>query len=258
MRNRGLTFVQKGSFSAALADYDRAIPLDGKNELLYYNRGQAYEKQGLLTGAADDFRKALEIKPDFADADAALKRVTGEGGSTQAGGTPDPDWEACAGDDDDKAIVGCTKVLARGDKETSGTRASAYYNRGVSYRNKSDDDKALADYEMSVQLNPQYANPYNGRANIKADRNDIESALADYSEALRLEPKNAQFLRNRGLTYFKKGDYAAARADYDLSLDGNPKNAFTWYNRAETLGEARREGSRDRRLPQGARGRPEP
>ena len=233
LRNRGLTFVQKGSLSAALADYDRAIPLDRKNELLYYNRGQVYEKQGLITSAAADFRKALEIKPTLADAEAALKRVTGEAGPTQA--ATDSEWEACAGEDDEKSIAGCTKVLARGDKETAGTRASAYYNRGVSYRNKSDDDRALADYEMSIQLNPQYANPYNGRGNVKADRNDLDGALADYNEALRLDPKNAQFLRNRGLTFFKKGDYASARGDYDLSLEGNAKNAFTWYNRGEAL-----------------------
>jgi tetratricopeptide (TPR) repeat protein len=234
LRNRGLTFVQKGSLSAALADYDRAIPLDRKNELLYYNRGQVYEKQGLVTSAEADFRKSLEIKPDFADADTALKRVTG-GGQATATASSDPDWEACAGADDDKSIAGCANVLARGDKETTGTRASAHYNRGVSYRNKSDDEKALADYEAALALNPQYASPYNGRGNIKADRNDLDGALADYNEALRLDPRNAQFLRNRGLTLFKKGDYAAARADYDLSIESDAKNAFTWYNRAETL-----------------------
>ena len=62
-----------------------------------------------------------------------------------------------------------------GNRETKSNQAIANYNRGVSYRNKGDNEKALADYERALKLNPKYANAYNGRANIKADLGDLEA-----------------------------------------------------------------------------------
>jgi tetratricopeptide (TPR) repeat protein len=154
-------------------------------------------------------------------------------------------WTACAGSDDDNAIAGCSKVIARGSKESRANLAIAYYNRGVSNHNKGDVEKALADYEAALALNPDYANPYNGRANIKADRGDLAGALTDYDQALKREPMNARFLRNRGLTHAKKDDLTAGLADLDRAVGLDPTSPLAVFNRGEIF---EKQGDRVRAL----------
>ena len=59
----------------------------------------------------------------------------------------DAAWTACESEDDNPgAIVGCTKVIQRGSKETKGDLAIAYTNRGLSYAATGEPLKAIADY----------------------------------------------------------------------------------------------------------------
>jgi len=58
-----------GDLSGAMADYSKAIEIDPKNKLAYFNRGDL--KKRLLVdykGAIDDFSKAIEIDPNYTSA----------------------------------------------------------------------------------------------------------------------------------------------------------------------------------------------
>jgi tetratricopeptide (TPR) repeat protein len=63
-------------------------------------------------------------------------------------GNPDVPW--------DDQIVACTSVIASG--KYSGKHATwAYNNRGVAYQAKGDNDRAIADYNQAIALDPKYA-----------------------------------------------------------------------------------------------------
>lgn len=108
--NRGILLMRQGNNSRALSDYERAINLapglrqakvnlgaalynlkrypeamTALNEGIgtenpeakavgYYNRGLTHEKLGNVQMAYEDFRSALELKPDFTQATAQLAR----------------------------------------------------------------------------------------------------------------------------------------------------------------------------------------
>lgn len=110
----------------------------------------------------------------------------------------------------------------------------AFNNRGNAYQSKGDYDHALADYNQSIQIDPNQAYPYNGRANAYAAKQDYAHALADYAQAIRLSPQYTLALLNRGNTYAAMGDYDHAVADYTTIIQIDPKNAGGYFPRGRT------------------------
>lgn len=73
--NKGAAFIYQQKYSEAKVELDKAIEL-GSMDLFaaYYNRGLALERLGDLTPAYWDYRKSLELNPQFSDAERALDR----------------------------------------------------------------------------------------------------------------------------------------------------------------------------------------
>ena len=72
--NRGNLLFMSRIFDQAITEYTRAIELDlPKLYIAFYNRGLTYEKMGELEKAADDYRHALELMPDWSRAREKLE-----------------------------------------------------------------------------------------------------------------------------------------------------------------------------------------
>jgi len=67
--NRGAVLIKLSRFSEANADLDRAVSLASLNlHVIFYNRGQAREHVGDLSGACADYKLALSLQPNYAPA----------------------------------------------------------------------------------------------------------------------------------------------------------------------------------------------
>jgi tetratricopeptide (TPR) repeat protein len=95
-------------------------------------------------------------------------------------------------------------------------------NRGFGYALKNDYDRAIADYDRSIEIDPKSAKAFDLRGNAYRDRHDEEHAIADYDQAIKLDPNTAVALRDRGLAYRAKHDYDHALADYNEALRIDP------------------------------------
>jgi superkiller protein 3 len=60
----------------AVTAYQQAIQANPKLALAYNNLGAAYERQGKRSQAIDEYRRALQIDPGYADAKRNLSRLT--------------------------------------------------------------------------------------------------------------------------------------------------------------------------------------
>jgi tetratricopeptide (TPR) repeat protein len=56
--------------------------------------------------------------------------------------------------DPDRRIRACTMVLKRGKRESRKDRFVTYTNRGVAYVDKGQYDRAIADFDQAIRLNP--------------------------------------------------------------------------------------------------------
>jgi tetratricopeptide (TPR) repeat protein len=129
----------------------------------------------------------------------------------------------------DLRINGCTAAIQSGRLSGKGL-ISAFNNRCWAYNDKGESDRALADCNEAIRLDPKYAAADNNRGNAYRAKGDLDRAIADYNEAIRLDPKFALAYNNRGNAYWDKGDLDRAIADYNaIRLDS--KYALAYNNR---------------------------
>jgi tetratricopeptide (TPR) repeat protein len=112
------------------------------------------------------------------------------------------------------------------------------YNSGTGYLEKGDYDRAIADYNESIRLNPNnyLAFGHRGFAYLRkgnAGGCDLcnDQGIADFSESIRLNPNNDVAFRYRGFLYLTKGNYDQAIADINESIRLNPSNDVAFRNR---------------------------
>jgi tetratricopeptide (TPR) repeat protein len=74
--NRGNIFFMGEVYEQAVAEYDHAIELNlSKLHIAYFNRGLAYEKLGEYHKAGEDYRKAMDLSPQWQLPRARLERL---------------------------------------------------------------------------------------------------------------------------------------------------------------------------------------
>jgi tetratricopeptide (TPR) repeat protein len=149
------------------------------------------------------------------------------------------DRETCTKAAGDESIAACTRAIATGQ----GNLAWAYANRCLASARKQDHDRAIADCDQAIKLDPRYARAYNNRAVAYFHKGDKDRAIADYDQAIKLDPKDARTYNNRGITYRDKGDNDRAIADFDQAIRLDP--AFTMAYTSRGLAYERK-GDRDR------------
>ena len=92
-------------------------------------------------------------------------------------------------------------------------------------------EKAVVAYDTAIRLQPDYAEVYNNRGNIKTGLGSHDAALDDYNEAIRLNPNFAEVYSNRGTMKFRLGKYAEALADLNDAIRLQPDFMNAYINR---------------------------
>ncbi len=106
----------------------------------------------------------------------------------------------------------------------------AYNNRGIAFDNQGEFEQAIADYDQAIAINPKEASAFMNRGNAYAKQGEYEQALADYGRAIDLNPEYAIAFNNRGTAYFERGEYERAVAEYGQAIALNPEynSAFNY------------------------------
>ncbi|WP_245284248.1 tetratricopeptide repeat protein [Bradyrhizobium sp. WSM2254] len=129
----------------------------------------------------------------------------------------------------DEVIAGCSTAIKQNPK--SQNVSIAYHNRGSAWSAKGDYDKAIADFDKALRLNPKLASSYSNRGRAWAMKGDYDKAIPDMNESIRLNPKDAVAYQNRGTVFYHKGDYDKAIADWNESIRLNPREATAYSGR---------------------------
>ena len=158
--------VEMHDLDGALADANRAVKLAPDTMPVLASRGTLHGMRGEYEAAAPDFQAALERAPDVAELHADL------GTAYERGGKP---------------------------------------------------ELALPAYDRAIELDPTFAGAIGARCWVRVvlDR-ELDRAIADCERAMQLDPKDLNHYNSRGLARFRQKQYELAIADYDRSLGGAP------------------------------------
>ncbi|MEN3374985.1 MAG: hypothetical protein V7604_340, partial [Hyphomicrobiales bacterium] len=141
------------------------------------------------------------------------------------------DVAACAQDRvADLAIAGCSRIVEDA-KQKPKARGVAFYNRGNAHVLKGDHDKAIADFDEALKLEPKNASIYNNRGNARGDKGESDAATADFEAALKINPRYAAAYFNRGNALAAKGETERALKDYDAAIKNNKRNVNAYIAR---------------------------
>ncbi len=123
----------------------------------------------------------------------------------------DQQWAWCRDDNSARLIRACTAVIRSGH-QTPEDLARAYFNRGRAWSDKGQFDRAIADFDQAIRLDPEYPDAFNNRGVAYAGKGQFDRAIEDYDRAIALDPNYAIAIYNRGLAAQSLGrtDEAAA------------------------------------------------
>ncbi|MEG3863049.1 tetratricopeptide repeat protein [Microcoleus sp. herbarium12] len=109
--------------------------------------------------------------------------------------------------------------------------AEDFHELGINKAKERDFEGAIENFNRAIKLNPDYANAYNNRANVRHELGDSPGAIEDYTEAILLNPKCSDFHRNRGIISCELGDHRGAQADHSRAIQLNPNNDQAYNSR---------------------------
>ena len=225
--------LSQGRPGLALERVDAAIQANRRDARQYQTRGQAHVALGNLDAAESDFRRALEITPDFPDAHASLgARLLERGHPLQArshleralekrpAATP---WRY--------NLALCESRLGRKDVaerhlaavlQASPQWPPALNECGVLLLARGDHEASRRMLEAAVRIEPRFAEAWNHLGLVHLAQGDVAGAQAAFERCLSIDPANADALTNLGNAKRRAGDRAAAEDAYRRALDHRP------------------------------------
>ena len=96
--------------------------------------------------------------------------------------------------------------------------AEVYNNRGNVKNRLGCSDDAFADYDTAIRLNPHFAEAYHNRGVQKVLCEEFDAAIVDFTEAIRLNSDCAEAYAYRGVAKAELGNMDEARSDLQTAL----------------------------------------
>jgi tetratricopeptide (TPR) repeat protein len=212
-RNRGKAHAARKEFDLAIADDTDAIKLDPNDVVAHFQRAVAHASKGEVDQAIGDYGGVIRLEPGNVAArlDRAGLYVTSR-------------------KELDKAIDDYTAAGRLAPKDHR-----AFLGRGKVYLEQEAWGEAVKDFSEVIGLSPDCQPAYRHRAEAyfhtrASDKAAYDKALADDNKAVELDPKDPAARNHRGLVHFTKGHDDLAIADYRKAIDLDPKVAVVHYN----------------------------
>jgi Flp pilus assembly protein TadD len=127
----------------------------------------------------------------------------------------------CGDADPDARIIACSRLLQAKHTARS-NRIAALLGRAAAYLAKGDHDRAIADYERLLRLDPHSVSAFRGRAQAYLGKRELDKAMADLGKAIEIDPMSSQALIDRAGVHRVRGDLLAAREDLEAALRIDP------------------------------------
>jgi Tfp pilus assembly protein PilF len=116
------------------------------------------------------------------------------------------------------AIAECDEAIKLSGSVLGRNAGTGYVDRGRVYLAMGDLDRALANMDEAIRLDPS-ENAYVARGAVLTEKNELDRAIADFDEAVKIGSTLITAFAGRARVYEKKGERDKAIADYRKALE---------------------------------------
>ena len=203
---------------------NRLLEVDINNVEALLCRGNSRFKLGDKIGAIEDYSQALRLDPTNPEIYYQRSKVRDSMGDKEG-----------AFDDYSEIIKLAHNYVVIAPEYSKNYLTLAYNKRGKILSELGQKQKAVLDFTASIDLNPDYDQPYLGRGSALAALGMKSEAEKDYSKYLLFNPTDATSYYNRGVIRYQLGNLTAALKDYKQAIKLNSNLASAYYNQGIVL-----------------------
>ena len=238
---RGNMAYQEQNYAAAIRYYDEALAIDSAFVDALNNRGLAEMAQGLNDEAIYSFNTAIQLKPDYAE--AQLNYIKANLAVGQYYASLDG-LESLAKLWPDSSIIFFTRGLVYHEMKEDDKAMSSFKEAlaldptnieitvniaNIEYHNKNY-EKAIELLKTAIAKDANNAQSYNVLAMCYAGMNDYETAAGIIATAVSLDREDAYILNNQGFIALRLNNQAEAEKLFIQSMKRDPYNGWVYRN----------------------------
>jgi tetratricopeptide (TPR) repeat protein len=178
---------------------DPAPPSGTDDAASHLTLGQAHKKRGDLKAAIDEYRKAVQLKPHYAEAHSALGAAL------------------CDAGDHDSGAQECREAIRLNPDDFA-----ASYHLGNALYYKGDFSDAITHFRAAIRLKSDLLEARNNLANTFYTTGDLNAAITEFRELLKLAPTFPDAHNNLGNALYENGDIEGAIREYKEAIQLKP------------------------------------
>ena len=239
--NQAIQFHLKGNIPEAIKYYQYFIKKGFKDHRVFTNYGVILKNLGRLKEAELLYRKAIEIKPDFANAHSNLGNIFRDLGKLQeAESSYRKALELNPGLADAHLNIGTifkdlgklqeAEISFRKAIQIKPDFANAHSNLGTILRDLGKLEEAESSYHKAIEINPDLTEAHSNLGNIFRDLGKLKEAEISYRKAIKIKPDFADAHSNLGTILRDLGNIREAEASLRNAIELNPDLANAHYN----------------------------
>jgi len=208
----GVCYRALDQLDLAVKNYKKALAIKPDYAETHYNLGNTLKQLDQLKQAVKHYEKAIAINPDYAKAHGNLGYTFQELGQLN------------------KAVKSYKKALSIQPDYTT-----AHYNLGITFQELGQLNAAINHYEQALTIKPNYAEAHCNLGVTLNELGQLNAAVNHYEQALTIKPDYAEAHSNFGVTLNELGQLNAAVNHYEQALTIKPDYAEAHYNLGITL-----------------------
>lgn len=209
---RRATTLLAGTAALAIVANWPILSRDLMRAITENNLATVLQAEGRTDAAADHYRRAIAVRPDYAPAHNNLGTLLRADGAL------------------DEAIAQYQRALA-----VQPDYPSAHYNLANALLAQGKAEQAIHHFRQALQSMPGSVEAHTNLGIALEARGDLEGSLTEFREAVRLDPTAAKTHRNLGSALAAKGALAEAVDYLRRAIDLDPSDASSHYELGNVL-----------------------
>jgi tetratricopeptide (TPR) repeat protein len=191
----GITWVQIGYWRDTVTLYTHALKVNERDYFAQNNLAQGLQDEGRFGEAAEHYRRAIQLNPDWAEGYSNLGTALARLGKPE------------------QAVVEFDKALDLKRRQTGGLdehTATINYSKAMALIQAGKPKESIEPLRIAVRIDPNLAPAQYLLGKQLEEMKDYEGAIHCYRETLRVRPESIPARNNLAVMLFYAGDYRAS------------------------------------------------